>query len=583
MNELPITFSRGKRWLAKLSVTASLLISASAMANGGSGGGADVLYGQWPNVGNGYENLQQPDSSGIDTGNAASVLTNPIWQFDNSDVPGASPVLGGIVVADNVAYFADVGGSVYAVNLQTGAPIWRSGPPAGNPSVVGYSFREYAQFADGPLFATAPTLTSDRLYIASSNQFGAYPFVARMFCLKRSTGELLWSTLVAPVITNEGKTYQPNDLTGDPIAVDGLVIVGLGSAENYGGPLNTPSIKNHKARGQIVAFDRFTGAVKWRSFNTSDQNQFKPAFGGGSGAWSSPAIDLKRKLLFIGTGQNYEFPSSPRSDSLIAMDYRTGDVKWSIQMHANDVWDPFDDTYGEDWDVNTHPNLFSVFVPGKGHVDYVGVADKSGKYYLIRRDQDPTNPKIDSIIILDRGAQDGTVQSTPTIDDDADMLYISSDAILSQGVAPNTNGLRTAMTETAGYLGITALDLFSLVALQGLIDPIVRKVDLRAMLADPAHTQDAIVWSSEFENTGQSFGPLALINDEVLVHTTGLGNLRMINAADGSVIGETGLFIGFATGGQALIWGGATVVGDIVLVPALSLDFSGGVVAFKRP
>jgi hypothetical protein len=519
--------------------------------------------------------------SNINSSNAAQLLGNPIWTFDSNVVPTANGVAGGVAVADNVAYFADGGlfggGSINAVNLQTGAPIWRNGPPTPlAPSNPNYSFLQDPEFADGPLFVTTPVLTNDYLYIASSNGVETFPFVAKMHCLNRQTGQRVWSTLISPIITHEGRTYQPNDYTGDPTVVDDLVIVGFASSESTNHMLNLPNyIKDRQARGGVIAFDRFTGQVRWTHFNTSDQSSPNAEYGAGAGSWSSPAVDLNRNTLFIGSGQSFEFPASPLTNSLLAINYKNGKLKWHYQFTPNDIWNPYDEPYGLEFDVGAHPNLFTVNIPGRGNVDYVGVGDKRGVYYIFERDQNGNKPTIAAMITLDKGTYGGAIQSTATIDNTNGILYVVSQAVRGP------NGDRVAMMEAAAMLGLQPFDLFF-----GVVDPKLTKIDLKQLLTHPEHANDAILASSEnlpglpLDDSGRADAPLTLVND-VLVLITDNGNVFLIRTSDLSIIAQTGPVLGGDFAHFPITNGGATIVGDILLVPMVSLGgVQGGVKAF---
>jgi outer membrane protein assembly factor BamB len=99
--------------------------------------------------------------------------------------------------------------------------------------------------------------------------------------------------------------------------------------------------------------------------------------------WSSPAVDEKRGLLYIGTGQAYTRPAGPNSDSIMAIDYNSGDVKWVNQFHKDDVYT--DATGGTDWDIGAAPNLFVA-----GGVDAVGAGSKGGLWRAVNRDTGET-------------------------------------------------------------------------------------------------------------------------------------------------------------------------------------------------
>jgi polyvinyl alcohol dehydrogenase (cytochrome) len=61
---------------------------------------------------------------------------------------------------------------------------------------------------------------------------------------------------------------------------------------------------------------------------------------GPSGApiWNSPAIDAKRGLLFVGTGEATSEPAATTTDSVLAIDLKDGSIRWHFQATENDIF-----------------------------------------------------------------------------------------------------------------------------------------------------------------------------------------------------------------------------------------------------
>src|SRR5690606_29952664 len=51
-----------------------------------------------------------------------------------------------------------------------------------------------------------------------------------------------------------------------------------------------------------------------------------------------PTLDLKRRALYFGTGNNFSEPATKTSDGVMALDMDTGKMLWVVQDHENDVW-----------------------------------------------------------------------------------------------------------------------------------------------------------------------------------------------------------------------------------------------------
>ena len=56
---------------------------------------------------------------------------------------------------------------------------------------------------------------------------------------------------------------------------------------------------------------------------------FGPA---GSGVWSAPTIDVKRKRIYVGTGNSYTGVEISTSDAILGFDLDSGELLWSSQV-----------------------------------------------------------------------------------------------------------------------------------------------------------------------------------------------------------------------------------------------------------
>ena len=524
---------------------------------------------EWPIVGQNLANHgNQRDEKEIGTDNVNDL--KKIWQFEILSGIGVNGqgVVGQPTISDGIAYFADANGVIYAVDAEIGELQWST-------EVL------------GALFTTSPTITKRFLYIAESENLppGTPSLPGRVFCLDRRDGEIVWEALLDTSTLPSVIGVPINHLSygGDTTVVGNRVIVGVASVENALAP------GDNAFRGSVVAYQRFTGEELWRFFTTSDQSLASPEFGGGAGVWSSPAIDRRRKLLFIGTGQAYECPpefavcppgsfepgtlASPFTDSLLALDYRTGEIVWHKQFTQDDVWGVNTGFQGLDHDVGTHPNLFSVRAQlvgdekSKRH-DLVGVGDKGGNYYILKRDRDqgpnPEDVEILATLDLDPGGQVGGIQSTAAFD--KGILYIASQAKIVEGerVATSIFDFFIFPTEASHSTKIVAID--------------VRK------LLEGEPEESYTLWKIEEEVVegeqapGLTSAPLTIANG-VLYHASSTGYIRALDSATGiELFRDTPLTFehpdpAFGTVAVPLL-GGATIVNGRVVV-AVGASFFG--------
>ena len=96
----------------------------------------------------------------------------------------------------------------------------------------------------------------------------------------------------------------------------------------------------------MVAMDASNGKVLWKTYTiqgAADQigkNSIGTQFWGPSGAaiWNTPTIDVKRRLLYAGTGNNYSVPATKTSDAVVAIEMDSGKIRWINQVTENDIW-----------------------------------------------------------------------------------------------------------------------------------------------------------------------------------------------------------------------------------------------------
>ena len=246
-------------------------------------------------------------------------------------------------VVDDVVYFADWSGQLYARSADDGSEVWT------------------AQLAGGT--TASPAVTDDSVYLGGGD--------AILFRVDRETGDEVWAVQL--------DEHPQANLTGSPVPVDDIVIIGVSSGEVG----NTDPTYDYTFRGSIVAVNVEDGSEVWRVFvaeiEDPDTGQVS---GAGVSVWSTPAIDVERNMMFIGTGQAYEEPAGPRSDSVVAIDYVTGELSWVRQFTPDDVYTLFQPVpQGPDADIGAAPNLFTI--DGQ---DVVGVGDKAGVYAVLDRD-----------------------------------------------------------------------------------------------------------------------------------------------------------------------------------------------------
>jgi polyvinyl alcohol dehydrogenase (cytochrome) len=249
------------------------------------------------------------------------------------DIADLVGVTGTPTVVDGIAHFADWKGQVWAVHADTGERVWTS--------------------TIGGMIVAAPVVDGDGVFAASGNA---------LFRLDRATGEQVWTAT-----TDDHPQAQ---ISASPVVVDGVVLQGTASFENM------LAKDEYLFRGSIGAFDADTGEQLWMFHATPGDE----TAGAGAGIWSTPAVDVDRGVLYVGTGQGLSEPTPPMADSLVAIDVRTGEEVWSTQFTYPDVFSAAN-PHGKDADVGASPNLWTS--DGR---DLVGAGDKGGTYHALDRE-----------------------------------------------------------------------------------------------------------------------------------------------------------------------------------------------------
>ena len=158
---------------------------------------------------------------------------------------------------------------------------------------------------------------------------------ATIHLLDAATGERLWKTSV--------QLFPLSLTTGTPIIHDGRVYAPVSQYEIVvGGNDNYECCKTH---GAVVALDGTSGDKIWTAHTMEDAKPVRDRGDGkmlwgpsGAPIWNSPAIDAKRGLLFVGTGEATSEPAEKTTDAVLAIDLKTGAIKWTFQATENDIF-----------------------------------------------------------------------------------------------------------------------------------------------------------------------------------------------------------------------------------------------------
>jgi PQQ-dependent dehydrogenase (methanol/ethanol family) len=303
--------------------------------------------GNWPSYngqlsGNRYSTLTQ-----IAPGNVKSLKAQWLFQVPGQ---GGQSLEGTPVVADGVMYVTRVN-SVFALDAKSGRLIWQYVRPVSK-GLVGDAASSLNR---------GVALLGDRVFVVTDN--------AHILALHRVNGALLWDTVMENPIKHYGATSAP-------LVVGNLVISGLSGGDEG-------------IRGQLNAYNVETGAHVWRFYTIPDVNN-RPkddwigrALEHGCGAtWLTGTYDAGTDSLIWPIGNPCpDYNGDERkgdnlyTDTVIALDPKTGTRKWHYQFTPHDL---------HDWDATEVPMLVDANFRGVPR-KLLLQGNRNGFFYVLDR------------------------------------------------------------------------------------------------------------------------------------------------------------------------------------------------------
>ena len=296
-------------------------------------------YDSW-----GYSPLDQ-----ITTDNVRNLV--PVWSMSTGVTSGhqAPPI-----VNDGIMFVTTPDAQVIAIDARTGDQMWRYQREMPEGVVRSHRTNRGVGLYDDKVFFT----THDAVVQA----------------LNAVTGELIWETSVA----NYRAGYY---MTMAPLVASGKVLVGASGGERG-------------IRGFVAAYDPDTGEEIWRSHTVPGPgqpgNETWPGDTwqtGGASIWITGSYDPDLNLTYWGTGNPGPWIGDQRpgdnlyTNSVVAFDADTGELKGYHQYHHNGSWD---------WDEVSAPLLIDI-PRGERIIKSLVHPARNGYLWMLERTADAIN------------------------------------------------------------------------------------------------------------------------------------------------------------------------------------------------
>ena len=299
----------------------------------------------WTSYNGGMSGSRYSTLTQINRSNAATLA--PKWMFSlrNTNNLQVTPI-----VSEGVMYVTSAN-ECYALDAGSGREIWHY-QRARTKGLVGN--------AAGGVNRGA-SVAGDRLFMVTDH--------AHLIALSKHTGALLWETEMAD-------WHQNYNATGAPLPVGNLVVTGTSGGDEG-------------VRGFVAAFDQATGKEVWRWWTTPKRGEPGSETWQGKGldhpagtTWMTGTFDASLDTIYWAVGNpgpdlygEDRLGDNLYTDSVVALDARTGAFKWHFQFTPHDVWD---------YDAEETPALVDAMWQGQPRKLLVQ-ANRNGFFYVLDR------------------------------------------------------------------------------------------------------------------------------------------------------------------------------------------------------
>ena len=287
------------------------------------------------------------------------------WMVNLPERADATPLIHGhrmFVVTNN--------GQILALDASTGSALWNFKPE------VPFGGKRGVSMGAGLLFAG----------LRDSN----------VVAISEETGKLVWTYQHGPEIPSQG-------MSSAPAYGNGVVVAVVSLGDNF-------------LRGRAIGIDAKTGQKLWswevvpppgapgHETWPADSDIWK--YGGGA-IWTTPSVDAALGLVYIETGNAVpQFGGELRAgnnlfdNSVVALDIKTGQVRWYYQLVHHDIWEH---------DVSTPLVLYDTTINGRARKVLAAMRTDGSLFVLDRETGKP------ALAVEERAVkQNAALKTSPT-------------------------------------------------------------------------------------------------------------------------------------------------------------------------
>ncbi len=334
------------------------------------------------------------------------------WEFHTGDRPRkndpdeftyeVTPIKVG-----NLVYFCSPHNIVFAVDAESGQEAWRYNPNIRTSQEMQHLTCRGVSYHSARMPGAARSSAGDcpdRVVMGTND--------ARLIALDAHTGRPCASfgsngqVDIWPGAPGQQRGWW--QITSPPVIIDNLAVFGGAVYDNK---------TTFMPSGVIRAYNVVTGKPVW-AFDPGNPDDTGPKAPGAGrfvpstpNSWTIAAADPQLGLVYLPTGMaaidqwgGRRTPETERfSSSILALDARTGKVRWVFQTVHHDLWD---------MDVPAQPALVDLDLPGRGRVPALIQSTKTGNLFVLdRRTGKPVIP------VTERSVPQGAVvgdRTSPT-------------------------------------------------------------------------------------------------------------------------------------------------------------------------